>query len=138
MERVIVESPYAASTEAGIELNEAYGEISMHDCLINYNESPYASHLLYTRRFVLHDKILAERKLGIRAGFCWRNVTDRSVFYIDFGITSGMEEGINDCREKNKPFQLRRLPENLWNKLVVFSLERGIEIKRSLRNECIR
>jgi len=47
MERVVIESPYAADTEEGIDINEAYAELAMHDCLVNYNESPYASHLLY-------------------------------------------------------------------------------------------
>ncbi len=86
MKRVIIESPYAADTEQGIDLNEAYGEIAMHDCLVNYNESPYASHLLYTRRFVLRDHVPEDRNLGIQAGFFWRDVAEKSVFYKDLGM----------------------------------------------------
>ena len=92
MLRVIIESPYAGN----ILLNEIYGELAMQDCLVNYNESPYASHLLYTRKFVLHDDIPEERKLGIKAGFFWRDVADKTVFYADLGMTDGMNEGIEE------------------------------------------
>jgi len=128
MKRVIVESPYRGN----IELNEAYGELAMHDCLVNRNESPYASHLLYTRKFVLNDKIMQERELGINAGFCWRSVSDKSVFYVDLGITDGMEKGITDCKKKKSKYEIRKLPEALWCKLVVFALERGMKIERNV------
>jgi len=126
MKRVVVESPYAASDEQGIDLNEAYGELAMHDCLVNYNESPYASHLLYTRRFVLRDEVPADRKLGIEAGFYWRNVAEQTVFYGDLGMTKGMIQGIADCESKNNPYELRKLPDELWQKLIVYCLEADI------------
>jgi len=132
MRRVVVESPYAASDEQGIDLNEAYGELAMHDCLVNYNESPYASHLLYTRRFVLRDEVPADRKLGIEAGFFWRDVAEKSVFYRDLGMTPGMSQGVVDCDEKNKPWEVRMLPDELWEKLVEYCKEAEIPVpKRS-------
>ena len=126
MQRVIVESPYAADTEQGIDINEAYAELAMHDCLVNYNEAPYASHLLYTRRFVLRDNILEDRNLGIEAGFCWRDVAEKSVFYKDLGMTKGMELGLEDCKKKGKPFEIRSLPDYLWEKLYYYSKEADI------------
>ena len=127
MERVILESPYAADTEEGIFLNEAYGELCMHDCLVNHNEAPYASHLLYTREFVLRDDVPADRKLGIEAGFFWRDVADKTVFYEDLGMTKGMVQGVDDCMEKGKSFERRRLPDELWEKLEDYCYESSFE-----------
>jgi hypothetical protein len=120
MIRVVIESPYAGN----YDMNEAYAELAMHDCLVNYNESPYASHLLYTRRFVLRDSVPSDRKLGIKAGFYWRDVAQKSVFYQDLGMTDGMKEGIGDCIIKNNPYETRRLPEDLWDTFVDFCLEK--------------
>jgi hypothetical protein len=125
MQRVIVESPYAGKTKEAIGINEAYGEFVMHDCLVNYNESPYASHLLYTRKNVLRDEVPEDRKLGIEAGFYWRDVTEKSVFYTDLGVTSGMVLGMKDCEEKGKIYEERKLPDYLWNKFTEYCLEQG-------------
>lgn len=123
MKKVIVESPYAGN----YDMNEAYAELAMHDCLVNHNESPYASHLLYTRRFVLRDDVPSDRKLGIEAGFKWREVAEKSVFYIDLGWTNGMIQGTKDCKEKGTDFEIRNLPSNLWAKFVQFCEEKGYE-----------
>lgn len=128
MKRVIIESPYAGN----YDMNEAYAELAMHDCLVNYNESPYASHLLYTRRFVLRDHVPADRKLGIQAGFYWRDVAEKSVFYQDLGMTEGMIEGIRDCKKKGKPYEVRKLPEDLWMKFATFCLENRYDFERKV------
>ena len=121
MKRVIIESPYAGN----YDMNEAYAELAMHDCLVNYNESPYASHLLYTRRFVLRDDVPSDRKLGIEAGFYWRDVAEKTVFYKDLGMTEGMIQGQEDCEQKGKEYEVRELPEDLWNIFTCFCLEQG-------------
>ena len=132
MKKVIIESPYASKTEEGIDINEAYAELAMHDCLVNYNESPYASHLLYTRRFVLRDHITEDRVLGIRAGFEWRTVAEKTVFYEDLGMTDGMIEGLEDCKENDTPYEVRRLPDYLWEKLVEYCYDADYsELKRA-------
>lgn len=128
MKRVVVESPYAGKTQEEIYLNEAYGELCMHDCLVNHNESPYASHLLYTRELVLRDDVPADRKLGIEAGFYWRDVADKTIFYEDLGMTQGMIQGLEDCEEKGKPYEVRRLPNDLWQRLTDFCVRNYIEI----------
>lgn len=132
MKRVVVESPYAADTEEGIDLNEVYGELAMHDCLVNHGESPYASHLLYTRRFVLRDDVPKDRKLGIEAGFFWRDVAEQSNFYVDLGITKGMHLGIDDCNEKGKEYRLRSLPDYLWEKLLDYCYNAEIELPKRI------
>lgn len=135
MERVILESPYGSFNNIVIinkkisdrifklygpyKINEIYGEFCLYDCLVNHEETPYASHLLYTRKYVLRDYIPKERKLGIKAGFYWRDVADKTIFYIDLGITNGMKLGIKDCKEKNKPYEIRKLTKNLYSKFLM-------------------
>lgn len=125
MKRVIIESPYAGN----YDMNEAYAELAMHDCLVNHNESPYASHLLYTRRFVLRDNVPGDRKLGIEAGFYWRDVAEKTVFYKDLGMTKGMIQGEEDCKEKGKEYEVRSLPKDLWDIFVCFCLENGYGVQ---------
>lgn len=124
MKRVIVESPYAGN----IKLNEIYGEFCLHDCLVNHNESPYASHLLYTRKYVLRDEVPSDRKLGIEAGFEWRNVSEKTIFYSDLGMTNGMILGINDCIAKEKTYEIRNLPENLRDKFFEACKDNGLDV----------
>ena len=133
MKRVVIESPYAGN-EKEMQINEIYGEYAMHDCLVNYNESPYASHLLYTRNHVLRDWVPEDRKLGIEAGFIWRDVAEQSNFYVDLGITDGMNLGIDDCNSKRREFKLRSLPDDLWNKFVHTCSSAGLgHMKRILK-----
>jgi len=119
MQRVILESPYAGKSANDIYLNEVYGEFCMRDCLTNHDEAPYASHLLYTRKYVLRDSIPSDRKLGIEAGFFWRDVAEKTVFYIDLGMTTGMNQGIDDCETKGKSYSIRHLNKDLWKEFVV-------------------
>lgn len=126
MKRVIIESPY----KGNVKINEMYCEFALRDCLTNYNESPFASHLLYTRKYVLRDHIADERKLGINAGFCWRDVAEKTVFYNDLGMSSGMVEGEADCKKKRKDYEIRNLPKHLWNEFIDSMEKEGIEVIR--------
>ena len=132
MKRVILESPYAG---IGIEMriNEIYGEFCMHDMLVNHNESPYASHLLYTREFVLRDWIPEDRKKGIQAGFRWRDVADRTAFYCDLGMTKGMEQGIQDVNKKGGRYDIRWLPDALWNQYISMLEEKDLPIPQRVK-----
>jgi hypothetical protein len=114
MKRVVIESPFAGQ----ILMNQTYARFAMHDCLVNHNESPYASHLLYTQHHVLNDDIPEERKLGIEAGFCWRDVSEKTVFYNDLGMSSGMKLGVQDCESKGKSYEIRQLPESIWKRFL--------------------
>jgi len=86
MKKVIIESPYAGD----IERNIKYARACLKDSL-NRNEAPLASHLLYTQDGVLDDGIKAERMQGINAGLAWLEVVNLHVFYIDYGMSKGME-----------------------------------------------
>ena len=108
MNLVIIESPYAATQYRTVEQNIEYAQLCMRDSL-SRNEAPYASHLLYTQPNVLDDTVPSQRAQGISAGFAWRNVADLTVFYVDYGYSSGMQLGLQDCINKNKPYEIRKI-----------------------------
>ena len=103
--RVIVESPYAGDVETHV----AYARAALHDCL-SRGEAPIASHLLYTQPGVLNDDVPAERVWGIEAGLAWSHVAEASVVYDDFGISRGMQYGIENARKEGRPVEFRQLP----------------------------
>lgn len=101
----ILETPYAGDVEGNIE----YAQKCMHDMLIR-GESPYASHLLYTQPNVLDDDIEEERNLGIYAGFAWKHLDKvHTVFYIDRGMSRGMDLALRYCIENGMSYEYRKL-----------------------------
>ena len=106
--RVIIESPFAGDTEEEAALNEEYLNAALAHSLA-LGEAPFASHGLYTRKGVLDDAIPEERRKGIDAGFEWRAVAEKTVFYGDRGITKGMVEGLEHSVEIGVPVVFRSL-----------------------------
>jgi len=112
MTPVILESPYSGDVPRNIR----YARLCLRDCILNYTEAPYASHLLYTQ--ALDDTFPEERTLGIQAGFQWSAVTWeeqplRRVFYVDFGWSRGMLLGKQDAIERGQEVVERTLPSEL-------------------------
>ena len=103
--RVIVESPFA-----GAFANVKYSRECIRDCL-DRGESPFASHLLYTQKGILDDKIPDERKRGIDAANGWLEVCDYVAVYMDLGVTRGMVIGVMKASRLQKPIHLRWLRE---------------------------
>ena len=85
-----------------------YSRRCLRDCL-NRGESPFASHLLYTQKDVLDDKVPAERKKGMDAANAWLEVADYVVIYMDFGMTEGMVTGLIRAARLTKEVRLRWL-----------------------------
>jgi hypothetical protein len=81
MKCVVLESPFSSNTIEGIKENVAYAKRCVLDCLLR-DEAPIASHLLFTRRGILNDKIEGERALGIEAGLVWLPRADYSTPFI--------------------------------------------------------
>lgn len=106
--RVIVESPYGAASAEAIRRNIEYARACVRDCL-ERGESPIASHLLYTQPGVLRDEIPEERTWGMEAGWAWMQVADAVVVYIDYGISRGMQQGIEAADKANIPVEMREL-----------------------------
>lgn len=104
--RVIVESPFA-----GGFANVKYSRECLKDCLAR-QESPYASHLLYTQKGVLDDTLPDERRIGIQAANQWLEVTDIVAVYMDLGVTRGMLIGVMKAARLGKPIHLRWIRES--------------------------
>ena len=85
MRRVILETPYKGNDWQDTEENIRFARLAAHDCFM-LGEAPFASHLLYTQERILNDKVEEERKLGIEAGFLWKEAAERTVVYINRGI----------------------------------------------------
>lgn len=99
--RVIVESPYAGGFK-----NVLYSREALRDSL-SRGEAPFASHLLYTQKGVLDDKVPADRKTGMSAARGWLAVADFVAVYMDLGVTTGMVEGIIHAARAGKGIRLR-------------------------------
>lgn len=104
MKLVLVESPFSGETER----NVIYARKCLADCF-KRGEYPFASHLLYTQPGVLDDTNSKERELGIEAGLVWGAKSDATVVYLDHGITSGMEHGINRAKKEKRKIEYRYL-----------------------------
>ena len=104
MKRVILESPYAGDIEKNVE----YARACVRDSL-SRGEAPIASHLLYTQPGILHDEIEEERQWGIDAGLAWKEVAELHVVYVDYGISSGMQYGIDFAVEHDIPVEQRKI-----------------------------
>ena len=104
MRLVILESPFAED----IEKNISYARACVRDSL-HRGEAPIASHILYAQDGILNDDIAEERQLGIDAGLAWKKVADASVVYTDYGITKGMQYGIEAAREAGIPVEYRKI-----------------------------
>lgn len=109
MQLVIIESPYAPTDLVSVEEHVDYARACMKDSLLR-GEAPYASHLLYTQDGVLDDTVPEEREKGILAGFAWKHSPNvLTVFYTDYGYSSGMKMAIEYCRKNNLQYELRSL-----------------------------
>lgn len=89
MRLVIIESP----CKGDYEHNLRYAKRCVRDSLI-LGDAPIAFHLLYAQPGILDDMIPKERTLGIRAGIEWYRRADVCRVYTDYGISSGMRQGI--------------------------------------------
>lgn len=108
MIRVIIESPYAGD----IELNVKYARECLRDSL-NRGEAPIASHLLYTQEGVLDDNDPKERQKGIEAGLALRSVAEKHIFYIDRGMSKGMDYALKWATDRGFKVEFRNLYKDL-------------------------
>lgn len=138
MQLVILESPFAPNLEHDwakktyetqaefeaakareLDRNVRYARAAMRDCLVNHGEAPSASHLLYTQDGVLDDTIPEERQLGIDAGLTWRHAAEKTVVYLDRGLSGGMKYGIKKALADGKTVVGRYLDPALLARLDI-------------------
>jgi len=110
---VILESPYSGDVEA----NVAYARECMRDSILR-GEAPYASHLLYTQPGILDDTVAEERVLGMKAGMAWGAMASKTVVYIDRGISSGMQYGVEMAKKAGRLVEYRSLDQTKTFDLV--------------------
>lgn len=125
MKRIILESPFAAPAGAWFPAwhrwrNRRYARACVRHLLM-LGESPIASHLLYTQRGILDDSDPVERKWGIDAGLAWLEVAERTVVYVDRGISRGMQYGIDAAKLSGKPVERRSIER--WRKTFRCSMQ---------------
>lgn len=114
MKLVILESPFASFEIADIKRTEEQNIEYARACVrhsLSQGEAPIASHLLYTQPGILNDYVPSERQWGIDAGLAWKQVAQGSVVYVDFGITRGMQYGIDAAREAGLQVEYRYIYE---------------------------
>ena len=104
MKLVIIESPYAGDTERNIK----YAKECMRDCF-KKGEYPFASHLLYTQKGILDDDNPEDRELGIEASLEWGKHAHKTVVYLDYGVSDGMEQGIKAALHEAREIEYRKL-----------------------------
>lgn len=115
MRTVILETPFAGEGETfeerdlDREVNIEFGRACLHDCFVNYNEAPFASHLLYTQEGVLDDDNPEQRRRGIAAGLAVGDCLEATVVYVNRGISEGMAEGIKRAAYAGRPVEIRWL-----------------------------
>ena len=80
----IIESPYAGDRER----NRIYLQRAIRNS-VGYGELPFASHGFFT--FVYDDLDPQQRNLGINLGYAYWRFAERVVFYIDYGMSNGMQ-----------------------------------------------
>lgn len=98
---VIVESPYAGKD---LQRNIEYLKRALRDAW-ERGEHPLASHAYYP----LFLKESTERKEGIEAGYAMWPLAERVVFYIDHGMSKGMEAALDRAVHHRKVVESRSI-----------------------------
>jgi len=99
---VMIESPYRGDHERNLRyLRAAIADSLMRD------EAPFAMHGFYPQ--FLSDDIPWQRQLGIDCGLAWMRRAEYVVFYTDLGVTEGMVEAQDFCRERGLRMEYRSL-----------------------------
>jgi hypothetical protein len=123
VQRVMLESPYSGKDLQELTQNVEYARAATRDSLLR-GEAPFTMHLLYPQSGILDDNIPEERSKGINAGQAWGKASDKSVFYMDRGFSTGMAYGALIAEKNQKPIEVRSLygnPVPAANQLVVMA-----------------
>lgn len=111
---VFLESPFAGKD---LERNIEYARRAMWDSLLEWEEAPVVTHLLYPQNpkagiVCDSDPRTDRREVGIRAGNSLRALCDKVVIYTDYGITPEMQHGISEAMKMGKTVEYRHIGEN--------------------------
>jgi hypothetical protein len=146
MTPVFLESPYAGD----VEWSTAYAR----DCMLHsimLGEAPFASHILYAQ--MLDDTNPLDRAAGLTCARAWREKAERVAVYTDYGISSGMQAGIDHASSLGKPIEFREVYSDLRDELerwidettadelrakpLAERLDRGVYLRRYVSPEAL-
>jgi hypothetical protein len=129
MERVVIESPFGSDDDEIIRRNILYARLCLNTVL-HKGHACFASHLLFTQRLVLNDNVPEERALGITAGLEVVRDFEATYVFSDFGVTPGMQEGIDaahQCGRRVEEYRLFQVDcahvktaEELWQMVKIY------------------
>lgn len=108
LNKVVLESRFAAPNTKGLLINKKFTLACMRDCFLR-GEAPYASHVIYAQSHILDDFVPSERAFGMHAGFIWGDCASKTVVYTDLGISTGMQLGIEHAEKMGRPVEYRTL-----------------------------
>jgi len=108
MKKVIIESRFSAANVEGLVRNKKFTLACMRDSFMR-GEAPYASHVIYAQTHILDDFIAHERAIGMHAGFLWGDLGELTIVYVDLGISTGMQMGIDHAIKMGRPVEYRTL-----------------------------
>ena len=108
MKKVIIESRFSAANVEGLVRNKKFTLACMRDCFMR-GEAPYASHVIYAQTHILDDFVAHERAIGMHAGFLWGDLGELTIVYVDLGISTGMQMGIDHATKMGRPVEYRTL-----------------------------
>jgi hypothetical protein len=125
-----IETPFMGKNWSEIKRNHNYTKACVSDCL-QRGEIPYASHLFFTQRGILDDRVAEERMKGIMAGkdieegITIASKYDAKIYvctaiYTDLGISSGMALGRDKAEELGRPVVIRTLGDDWEEKFEEF------------------
>lgn len=106
-EPVMLESPYRGRNRWQRLLFERYRDLCVRDSVLEHDEAPFASHRMYPGP--LDEDVPEEREAGIYCGYAWWTVARKVVFYVDFGLSPGMESAVKRADAAGKEIVYRRL-----------------------------
>lgn len=97
---VFVESPYAGDVESNLN----YAREAMRH-VIDQGHAPVVAHLMYPQ--CLDDENPIEREHALKMCKALRDQCDEVWFFADFGISSGMARGIEECKDLDNVYMVR-------------------------------
>jgi len=105
---VLIESPFGGETGTDEEYarNRRYLQRCIRDCL-ERGETPYASHQMLTE--ALDDRIPEQREKGRQAGLAMRRFFPKRVFYVDYGMSTGMAFALDLYEREHLTYITRRI-----------------------------
>lgn len=106
MQLVVIESPFKGKNDEQRALYKFYLAAAMLDSL-RRGEAPFASHALYPQ--FLDDNIPEHRALGLACGKRFLACCELVAFYVDHGISPGMQEALDYASKYNIHHEFRYL-----------------------------